>query len=188
MCRFRSEILYGNSQFSILTDSDGRTFGRKELMIGNPQTRHRILHRVHNQFGRIGIEPIGFESIDIDSGQCSRHFMLHDISKSILFGSSGRNIPSIQFSRAIEIPVISLLFGQTETDIISIALSLVFNGKLHGETLTGIDHLIVIAIYKAIHTYHQHSRIYRNRNRRLLLRHIFRLLQRLIVCKQPIRK
>lgn len=109
---FRSEILYGNSQFSILTDSDGRTFGRKELMIGNRKRgiEYSIVFTISSDGS--ASNPLASKSIDIDSGQCSRHFLLHDISK-VYFFKFRQEYSSIHLA-AIEIPVISLLF-ETET-------------------------------------------------------------------------
>ena len=151
---FCSEVLYGNCQFTILTQSDRRSLGGKELMVGYTQTRHRIFLCIHNQFRRIGIKSIRFKSINIDFSQCSRHLFLSDITEGILFGSTGRDVSSIQFARSLKILIIPLLFGQTKTDIISISLSFILNSKLNSKAFTGINHFIIIGIDKTIHPYH----------------------------------
>ena len=157
-------------------------------MVGNAQTRHCIFLSIHNQLRRIGIKSIRFECINVDLSQARGQLFLCKITECILFGLPGRNIASVQLTRTVEILIISLLLSQTDTYIIRISFTLVLNGKLQSETLSGINYLIIIGIRKLIHLDYQHGRFHRYRNRLLLLSYIFSLLQRLFVSSQPGRK
>ena len=153
-------------------------------MIRHTQARHSIFLCINNQFRRISIKTIRFKCIDINLGQRWRHFFLYQITESVLLRCSCGNITTIQLTGTVEIFIISLLFGKTEADVISIPLSLILNRKLNSKTFTGIYYLIIITINKTIHMDDQHSRFHRHRSRFLLLCHPFSLLQCLIIGQQ----
>ena len=157
-------------------------------MVCHTQTRHGIFLCIDNQLCRIRIKTIGLKSININLSQRGRHVFFHQITERILFRSPSQNITSIQFTRSIEKLIITLLFRETKTDIISISLALVLYRKLNSKTFTGINHLIGIAIYEAVYANHQHSRFHRHRNRFIGSCFRFSLFQSFVIGKQTRRE
>ena len=160
-----AQVLQGQLQLTAIVARDGGTFIGHKHIVGHLQARHGIFQRVDHQLGGIGIEAVGFECVDINLGQGGRHILLHQIAKGVLLGSTGQDITAIQFARTIEKFIITLLFGEAETEIIGIALTPVLNGKLYSKAFAGINHLIIITIYEAVDANHQHGRFQRYRHR-----------------------